>query len=369
VDYIIDFKGNDNVLMFYATSRIASDFTKYEQANVTYAMRANYPGDDYVDAIGFDCYDNLTYYPESLNATCNDIFAFAEEKGKIPVIGETGHTLGMSCEHCGHWFDEFLSVYNDPYSLCNKAAYAITWENYNTENFYIPLPPEKQFEGFFNFSISGEALFQHDPLWRDISVTDGYFSNRSTDHFEGSPTGGQVGGQSTGKNSGATTKVATDDVSGEDYIPSDDSVDTENSPDLSDDDTKGKASIQNSKTHASKTNNVADTDDGKTITVSCGKGCSETETVPTDSKNDDDDPLVADGMSNGTFTIPSEDDDGTKVRNDTVAQADTKEHNGRTKNKIVRKAAKEKVQVESHSSGKTLGKTKIAAMAATQGAF
>ena len=153
--------------MFYATSRIASDFTKYEQGNVTYAMRANYPGDDYVDAIGFDCYDNLTFYPgdtrahtqtlclphsytyfhecaESLNATCTDIFAFAEEKGKIPVgpgnkrvirkapsnllrniypkvIGETGHTLGMSCEHCGHWFDEFLGVYNDPYSLCNKV--------------------------------------------------------------------------------------------------------------------------------------------------------------------------------------------------------------------------------------------------------
>ena len=76
-----------------------------------------------------------------------------------------------------------------------------------------------------------------------MQVTDGYFSNRSTDHFEGSPTGGQVGGQSTGKTSGATTKVATDDVSGDDYIPSDDSVDTENSPDLSDDDTKVRVAV------------------------------------------------------------------------------------------------------------------------------
>ena len=44
VDYLKETKGNDNLLMFYATSRIASDFTKYEQANVTAAMTANYPG-------------------------------------------------------------------------------------------------------------------------------------------------------------------------------------------------------------------------------------------------------------------------------------------------------------------------------------
>ena len=40
-----------------------------------------------VDAIGFDCYDNLTYYAQSLNNTCEEIFSFANEKGKIPLIG------------------------------------------------------------------------------------------------------------------------------------------------------------------------------------------------------------------------------------------------------------------------------------------
>lgn len=183
VDYLKETKGNDNLLMFYATSRIASDFTKYEQSNVTEAMTANYPGDDYVDAIGFDCYDNLTYYPESLNATCEEIFSFADEKGKIPIIGETGHTLGMGCENCGEWFTEFLDVMTDTSSKCSKAAYAITWENYNPGNFYIPLQNQIQYDGAMELFDSGKAMLQHDITWHAAARGSGYFTNDSMTEY------------------------------------------------------------------------------------------------------------------------------------------------------------------------------------------
>merc|ERR1711988_37829 len=252
------------------------------------------------------------------------------------------------------------------YSLCHKAAYAITWENYNTKNFYIPLvgPEPKQFEGFYNFSISGEALFQHDPLWRDISVKEGYFSNSSTDNFQG----GQVGGKTTGKKGGVSSVKGGDDDSVEDE---------EEGPTRNDDETKGKASIQNSKTHASKTNNVANTDDGaNTVTVSCGKGCTESVTEPT---KDDDNPMVADGKANGTFTTPADDDS-------LVAQADTDVNSARTKNKKVRKddpknkkeRKEEKDETKIHmKERKEKGEdgsddadlTKIMAVSAKQGAF
>ena len=48
MEYLRETKGNDNLLMFYATSRIANDFTPKQRHEVKVSMYDRYPGDDYV---------------------------------------------------------------------------------------------------------------------------------------------------------------------------------------------------------------------------------------------------------------------------------------------------------------------------------
>lgn len=90
-------------------------------------MEDRYPGDDYVDIIGFDCYDNMTNYQASLEASCDGVFKFALQQGKIPAIGETGHTDGNECTNCGDWWSIFLNTMNNQSHYCSSAACKCTW--------------------------------------------------------------------------------------------------------------------------------------------------------------------------------------------------------------------------------------------------
>eukprot|EP00622_Pseudochattonella_farcimen_P005765 FR741435.1.p1 GENE.FR741435.1~~FR741435.1.p1 ORF type:complete len:285 (+),score=45.00 FR741435.1:2-856(+) len=127
-------------------------------------------------------------------------------------------------------------------SKCSQAAYAITWENYNTGNYYVPLPSQKQYAGFMDFIDSGVPLLQHSPEWHGYSWDNGYFQNESEagnwDNIQSSS--GDDG------NDAITTISTTDDIATDTIV--------------TDDTTTGLTSGN---------------DTGTNMTNSCGKGCTD----------------------------------------------------------------------------------------------
>lgn len=168
-------KGASNILYFYATSRVYS--TNETEAKWTEKnMRLRYPGNDYVDIVGFDCYDNLTNFAASLEKSCDTVFAFAEEYGKIPAIGETGHTDGTDCTNCAEWWGIFERTMRNESHLCHKAAYAITWENYGPTSYSIPLKEDTQWPGFIGFYEGSLSVFASSEEWTKAAAQSGYLS-------------------------------------------------------------------------------------------------------------------------------------------------------------------------------------------------
>ncbi len=111
-----------------------------------------YPGDDYVDVLSFDYYDDMKYsdtYGDSffngLRSSCSIIKKLADEKGKIAAIAETGVRVTRQ-----DGSSEGIMVKDNPikginwYSQVNKIAketgmsYFLLWANFSDTNFYIP---------------------------------------------------------------------------------------------------------------------------------------------------------------------------------------------------------------------------------------
>lgn len=118
----------------------------------TYENR--YPGDDYVDVLSFDYYDDYSsadaeYSDEffkNLESACNDIYKLAKEKGKVAAIAEAGVRV-MKKDGSDQ---EGILVKDNPikgqnwYSKINDVAaktgmsYFLLWANFSDTNFYIP---------------------------------------------------------------------------------------------------------------------------------------------------------------------------------------------------------------------------------------
>lgn len=113
-----------------------------------------YPGDEYVDVLAFDYYDDYSTYPatfddsffKNLETTCQVVSGLAAEKGKVAAISETGVRAmkkdGSDYEGLlvsgnpivGHnWYQEVNNIaaeYDMPYWL--------VWANFSDTNFYVP---------------------------------------------------------------------------------------------------------------------------------------------------------------------------------------------------------------------------------------
>lgn len=128
-----------------------------------------YPGDDYVDIIGFDDYYTLQggYGDEDPVATFTAMLRWlvteAEARNKIPVIGETG----LEALYIHNWYtDLFLrSIKNDP--IAQRIAYVLVWRNANKatdrkDHFYAPYPDHPSAEDFKAFVRDDIILLESD---------------------------------------------------------------------------------------------------------------------------------------------------------------------------------------------------------------
>jgi len=124
----------------------------------TYETR--YPGNQYVDIIGFDRYGENDF-SDKLIKDCRLIVQFAKKNKKVAAITEFGVKKGITNTLMSNWYmDVFLSpLKKDP--IARKVAYAVTWANKKNQR-WIPIKSDIHHESFLKFSQDDFVWFLND---------------------------------------------------------------------------------------------------------------------------------------------------------------------------------------------------------------
>ncbi len=153
VDYLRS-KGVDNLLMAYSPSKPAVD-----DAHKNYT-KVSYPGDAYVDILGFDQYDS-NYL--NLVRDARYMVEMAENHGKVAAITEFGNRKGLNnnAGTIANWFSENLDPVHADF-IASKVAYAVTWMNTDENQYWTPNSGDKQFEDFLRYMKKEYSLLLKD---------------------------------------------------------------------------------------------------------------------------------------------------------------------------------------------------------------
>lgn len=155
VDYLRDERGVHNLLYAYSTDTFRSEEQYLE----------HYPGDDYVDLLGFDDYgalrqdDGVAVLGERLKM----VVELAEARGKIPALTETG---SETIPDPNYWTDRLLAAFKHN-SAASHIAYVLIWRNANAErdrpdHFYAPHPGHPSAVSFVEFRNDPLMMFEDD---------------------------------------------------------------------------------------------------------------------------------------------------------------------------------------------------------------
>lgn len=142
-------KGVHNILYVYSPNGPFEDAESYLE---------RYPGDEYVDILAFDYYDDYNTFPatadgsffKNLETTCQVVSQIAEGKGKVSAISETGVRVmkadGSDNEGllpAGNPVAKKVTGVNWYQKVCDIAdeagmPYYLVWANFGDRNFYVP---------------------------------------------------------------------------------------------------------------------------------------------------------------------------------------------------------------------------------------
>ena len=145
-DYMMKERGMTNLVWSYSPG--AGELSSPE----VYAER--YPGDEYIDMVGFDCYHSGTKekYMADMKNALDITVAFAREHGKIAAVTETGHETLKDPK----WWTEVLypSVKDYP------VSYVLTWRNACDQptHYYAPFPGQESADDFKAFAALDNIL-------------------------------------------------------------------------------------------------------------------------------------------------------------------------------------------------------------------
>ena len=177
VEYLRDEKEVHNLLYVYGPGSEAGSTEEY-------AVR--YPGDEYVDMVGFDIYDKdpaddkEEVWFGSFKSALKIVQDFAQEHGKLMAVTETG--LGTNAPDPGHtqtvlhetdnknlnWYQMMLDAVYE-----SDASYFLLWANFaKTNGYYTPyvdqvnedgsLHGHEALDGFLNFYNDNRSIFAGD---------------------------------------------------------------------------------------------------------------------------------------------------------------------------------------------------------------
>lgn len=147
VNYLVEEKQVDNLLFTYSPD-VFYNKAKYLQ---------RYPGDEYIDILGFDDYQDvknestLDKFQEQLIY----VVEMAEERNKIAALTETG----LERITKDNWFTTFLEEPIISDEVSKKIAYAVVWRNASTSHFYAPYPGHSSAPDFQDFYASDFSMF------------------------------------------------------------------------------------------------------------------------------------------------------------------------------------------------------------------
>lgn len=135
-------KGVHNLLYVYSPNGPIDNESDY---------LSRYPGDAYVDVLGFDYYDDYadaskytgdTYF-DALAKSCDVVAGLADKKAKIPAIAETGIRITGagkgSLMVSGNptkdkdWYNQVVNT-----AVEHDIPYFLLWANFDSENFFVP---------------------------------------------------------------------------------------------------------------------------------------------------------------------------------------------------------------------------------------
>jgi hypothetical protein len=151
VSYLRDEKKLHHLLYMYNTGGIESRNEFLEK----------YPGDEWVDMIGFDMYergkDNEKFI-SGLDKMLTTLEEIAKEKNKMPALSEFGGNLSDS----NWWTGTFLKAIGK-----HKISYVLGWRNAGLKSsgefeFYVPYKGQASAKDFASFYKNEKTLFQKD---------------------------------------------------------------------------------------------------------------------------------------------------------------------------------------------------------------
>jgi len=152
VSYLRDLKNVHNLLYAYNTDRFASKEDYLER----------YPGDEWVDIIGFDIYQGNNIkknedFMAELDKTLHILDFLAQEKNKIPALTEFGYN---GLPDSSWWTNVFFNILSK-----HQVAYALAWRNSGYQSpaqyeFYVPYKGQGSAPDFVKFYGEAQTLFQ-----------------------------------------------------------------------------------------------------------------------------------------------------------------------------------------------------------------
>jgi len=150
VNYLTNDKKLHNILYAYSTDV----FDTPEQ----YLER--YPGDDFIDILGFDDYHSITKIEDStvLINRFRTIVQLADEKNKIAALTETG----IESVNIDNWWTDYLLAAMKADPIGRKISYAMVWRNASKKHHYAPYKGHQSVENFRAFKKDEFTLFEED---------------------------------------------------------------------------------------------------------------------------------------------------------------------------------------------------------------
>ncbi|MDX1430320.1 MAG: glycosyl hydrolase, partial [Rhodothermales bacterium] len=147
IEYLRDKKGLHNLIYAYSTDVFDTEEEYLE----------HYPGDDYVDILGYDDYHSLRSDEtvSEMTERLRKLVLLAEARGKIAALTETG-SEGVRDPHW--WTNRLLrAVESDP--IARRIAWALVWRNANFKHHYAPYAGHPSASDFVAFYQSPFVLF------------------------------------------------------------------------------------------------------------------------------------------------------------------------------------------------------------------
>ncbi len=150
VHYLKDVKNIHHLLYAFNTDQF-QHLNEYEE---------RYPGDAFVDIVGFDIYQrdtNGNAFIQNLNSMLTDLDAFASKHKKIPALTEFGYN---ELPDKNWWTTVFSAGLKG-----HRVAYVLGWRNAGTKSdgskeYYVPFSGEASQPDFIKMKKSGLFIFQ-----------------------------------------------------------------------------------------------------------------------------------------------------------------------------------------------------------------